>query len=151
MVMMPLSRPMERDLEREIKAIDLLKVDIEGAELELFENFSIEFLEKIRQVTIEFHDHLNIGDIPRIKSIIKKMKKNGFYVLNFSHFTYGDIMMINKKHEIERGVPDKEPHSGGWARETASSTPRAVWELPSGDICHDPDEYKARERERETL
>ena len=58
--------------EREIKAIDLLKVDIEGAELELFENFSIEFLEKIRQVTIEFHDHLNIGDIPRIKSIIKK-------------------------------------------------------------------------------
>jgi FkbM family methyltransferase len=84
--------------EREIEAIDLLKVDIEGAELELFENFSIEFLEKIRQVTIEFHDHLNIGDIPRIKSIIKKMKKNGFYVLNFSHFTYGDIMMINKKH-----------------------------------------------------
>ena len=84
--------------EREIRAIDLLKVDIEGAELELFENFTFEFLEKIRQVTIEFHDHLNKGDIPRIKSIIKKMKENGFYVLNFSHFTYGDIMMINKNH-----------------------------------------------------
>jgi FkbM family methyltransferase len=84
--------------EREIKVVDLLKVDIEGAELDLFENFSKEFLEKIRQVTIEFHDHLNKGDIPRIKAIIKKMKKNGFYVLNFSHFTYGDIMMINKNY-----------------------------------------------------
>jgi hypothetical protein len=78
--------------------IQFIKMDIEGAELELFENFTFEFLEKIRQGTIEFHDHLNKGDIPRIKSIIKKMKENGFYVLNFSHFTYGDIMMINKKH-----------------------------------------------------
>jgi FkbM family methyltransferase len=84
--------------EMKIGPIDLLKVDIEGAELDLFENFSDEYLKTIRQITIEFHDHLNKGDIPRIKSIIKKMKENGFYVLNFSHFTYGDIMMLNRIH-----------------------------------------------------
>ena len=85
-------------IEKKIRAIDLLKVDIEGAELDLFENFSDEFLEKISQVTIEFHDFLNKGDIPRIKSILKKMKKKGFYVLRLSHFTYGDILMLNSNH-----------------------------------------------------
>jgi FkbM family methyltransferase len=80
-----------------IESINLLKIDIEGAELDLLENIGSEFLSKIEQITVEFHDFLDKNDIPRIKNIIKRMRKENFYVLKLSYFTYGDILMINQR------------------------------------------------------
>jgi len=79
-----------------LEAISLIKIDIEGAELDLLDSLSSKFLSKVNQITVEFHDFLDKRDIPRIKSIIEKMKKEGFYVLRLSYFTYGDVLMINQ-------------------------------------------------------
>ena len=80
-----------------IESIHLLKIDIEGAELDLLENLASNIFTKIEQITVEFHDFLDENDIPRIQNIIKRMKNEGFYVLRLSYFTYGDVLMINQK------------------------------------------------------
>ena len=82
--------------QHSIKFIDLLKIDIEGAELDLLDGLSKDFFARVATITVEFHDFLNINDLPRIKSVIQKMKQHGFFVLRLSHFTYGDMLMINQ-------------------------------------------------------
>ena len=84
-------------ISNKLESINLLKIDIEGAELDLLENLTSGFLSKIEQITVEFHDFLDKNDIPRIKKIIKRMKNEDFYVLRLSYFTYGDVLMINQR------------------------------------------------------
>jgi len=79
-----------------IESINLIKLDIEGAELDLLENLSSTFLSKVDQITVEFHDFLEKEDIPRIKNVIQRIRNEGFYVLRLSYFTYGDVLMINQ-------------------------------------------------------
>ena len=89
-----------------IQSIGLLKIDIEGAELDLLEGLTRGFLSKVDQITVEFHDFLDKRDIPRIKSVIRKMENQGFYVLKLSFFTYGDVLMINH-HRIRLSTVQK--------------------------------------------
>jgi hypothetical protein len=80
-----------------IQKIDLLKLDIEGAELEVLNNLDEEFLvNNILQITVEFHEFLDPTVVPKIKSIIKKIRGLGFYHICFSR-TYGDVLFVNKK------------------------------------------------------
>jgi len=62
--------------EEKIKSIDLLKIDIEGSEKELFEATLDETLGNVKQITIEFHDFID-GSISResVQDICKKLKK----------------------------------------------------------------------------
>jgi hypothetical protein len=62
-----------------------LKVDIEGAEKELFRSTSDEFLRSVEQITIEFHDFVS-GSISRdeVLKICKRLERLGFYCLPFS-------------------------------------------------------------------
>lgn len=54
--------------------IDLLKIDIEGAEYEFFSSISDENIKKIKKFVIEFHMNENY----RVMNIIKKLTKNDF-------------------------------------------------------------------------
>jgi FkbM family methyltransferase len=54
--------------------IDLLKIDIEGAEYEFFSSISDENMKKIKKFVIEFHMNENY----RVMNIIKKLTKNDF-------------------------------------------------------------------------
>lgn len=83
--------------EQQISRIDLLKLDIEGAELDVLEQCSSEFLERVNQITCEFHDFLDRRQIPRIKAVIARMKRLGFTVIRMSYWTYGDILMVNQR------------------------------------------------------
>ncbi len=82
--------------ENSIQKIDLLKLDIEGAELDVLKNLSPEFLQKkIVQITVEFHEFLDKTDIPKIRQIIGRLQENGYYYISFA-MTYGDILFLNK-------------------------------------------------------
>jgi FkbM family methyltransferase len=78
-----------------ITNIDLLKIDIEGAEIDLFDSINDETLTNIKQLTIEFHDFV-FPVKKEVKSIIKRLKKLGFYCIKFSWHTNGDILFINR-------------------------------------------------------
>lgn len=68
-----------------IAHIDLLKVDIEGAEKELFESLQPSDLDRISQITVEFHDFTGALTPTAVETIVDKLQSNGFRAIRFSH------------------------------------------------------------------
>jgi FkbM family methyltransferase len=79
-----------------LETCDLLKVDIEGAEIEFLDAMTDRELQMISQITIEFH--VFMGYYPRIVSdrIISRIKSLGFYNLGCNLKTSDDVLLINK-------------------------------------------------------
>ena len=82
------------------RTIDILKIDIEGAELELIELMDKEDFNKIKQITIEYHDWLNSGLHERTVSCIRKLVKHGFlsYTDVPDHSWPVEMCFLNKKN-----------------------------------------------------
>ena len=76
--------------------IDLLKIDIEGAEIELLEGLDKETFARIGQMTVEFHDFLRPRDRPRVAKVVARIRENGFYVVNFGRRHFTDVMCLNR-------------------------------------------------------
>jgi FkbM family methyltransferase len=73
--------------------IDLMKVDIEGAEYIFFDTISEENLSKVKRFIIEFHNNTDF----KVMNILKKLAKNGFsYKLKKWQNTDGDFIAENK-------------------------------------------------------
>ena len=66
------------EIVKEYGKVDLLKIDVEGAEFEIFENSGIEVLRKIDKIVGEIH--LSLGDFKRLKEILEEA---GFSVKAF--------------------------------------------------------------------
>jgi FkbM family methyltransferase len=92
--------PVEHKIERitvdkileiyNIEKIDILKIDIEGAEYDLLENISQKTLDKIDQITVEFHDFLDPDLKLRTDSIVNKIRSMGYSVIsNRLDYKYG--------------------------------------------------------------
>ena len=66
--------------------VDILKIDIEGAEKELFENdeYACLFLKKVKCIALEIHDELGIRF-----SICKVLENNNFFYYNTNELTIG--------------------------------------------------------------
>lgn len=62
-------------------AIEILKIDIEGAELDLLDNLRENQLKQINQITVEFHHRLNPSLHDRTKFIIKKLMNAGYTII----------------------------------------------------------------------
>lgn len=80
-----------------ITGVDLIKMDIEGAELDVLESISERLLKQTKQITVEFHDFLNVADLPRIKRVVDRLKSLGFYFLKVSKHTWGDCLFLNQR------------------------------------------------------
>lgn len=79
-----------------INKIDLLKLDIEGAEIVVLKDLQEDFLiNTVVQITVEFHEFMDVTVIPEIKQIIARLKELGFYYFHFSR-TYGDVLFVNQ-------------------------------------------------------
>lgn len=83
--------------EKRLKKIDLLKLDIEGAEIEVLEKLPFEFLATADQITVEFHDFLDKAEVPRILDVVRRIQEHGFYFLKLSYHDYSDCLFINTK------------------------------------------------------
>jgi len=79
-----------------ISKISLLKIDIEGAELGLFASMTDSDLRNVEQITVEFHDFVDPSHLPMIRSILRRLQKCGFYIVNYSLRNYADILCLNK-------------------------------------------------------
>ncbi len=88
--------------EYDINEIELLKVDIEGSEIQLFGDMSKDLIKSSKQITIEFHDFLykNTAEfeprVAEIKSVIRKIKEAGFYYIPISVRSYADMFFVRK-------------------------------------------------------
>src|SRR5437870_4984265 len=79
--------------------IELVKMDIEGAEVDVLRDASPEILQKVAQLTVEFHDFLDVTSTPAIREVIKKMRRLGFLAIRFSWRSYGDVLFVNRRLE----------------------------------------------------
>lgn len=79
-----------------IVKIDLVKLDIEGAELEVLENADKEFLRSVSQITVEFHDFIEPRDRPRIERCLTRMRGAGFWIKKMSWRDFSDVLMVNE-------------------------------------------------------
>lgn len=78
-----------------IDQIDLMKVDIEGAECDMFETASADDLRRCKQITVEFHDFMIPELAPRVDKIKSRLEAAGFYRINFS-LNNGDVLFIRR-------------------------------------------------------
>ncbi len=82
--------------------LDLLKVDIEGAEVAVLEKISASDLARISQMTVEFHcdPHFPFGLNARIQAVVQRLEEAGFLCLDFtSEFGWRrrDVLFLNRK------------------------------------------------------
>lgn len=81
-----------------ISQVDLLKVDIEGAEIDLFNSLNDEVISRFKQISVEFHDFLPyINDVvPKIQLIKAKLKKLGFVCIVYTITCHEDVLFVNR-------------------------------------------------------
>ena len=70
--------------ELKIERIDLLKMDIEGSEIDLILHTPIEILKQIGQITVEFHDFCNFSTAAQVNDAIAHLRNAGFCGIQFS-------------------------------------------------------------------
>ena len=83
--------------ELSLDRLDLVKVDIEGAEIPMFDSCSDEFLKRVGQFTIEFHDFNGLIARSDAQRIVRRLQRLGFFCVNMWRTSYGDTLCINQR------------------------------------------------------
>jgi hypothetical protein len=78
-----------------IKHVDLLKVDIEAAELPMFENTPDRTLLACDQISVEFHDFLDPAQAPGVDAAIRRFRALGFGCFRGSLTERDDMLFVN--------------------------------------------------------
>lgn len=81
----------------EIDRINLLKIDVEGAEIDILKNANKYFLQKIDQITIEFHEVYDEKLMIPTLECISILKENGFYEIVMYDNSFEDVVFLNSK------------------------------------------------------
>jgi FkbM family methyltransferase len=79
--------------------VDILKVDIEGAEIAALGSLQDADLVKIAQITIEFHSHPMFGfDLAReTEGLLQRFRSLGFSMFDFSRSNRRDVLLLNRR------------------------------------------------------
>jgi FkbM family methyltransferase len=76
--------------------IDLLKVDIEAAEIPMFRDASPSALARFQQIAVEFHDFRDEHLAPDVERIKERLRELGFHELRFT-LNNEDVLFINER------------------------------------------------------
>ncbi|MCL4472144.1 MAG: FkbM family methyltransferase [Sulfuricella sp.] len=82
--------------ENNVEHVHLLKCDIEGAELAMFEAASDEELSRIDQISIEFHVFMDPVQLGPVRRIVERLQKLSFWGLDFSKNRM-DVLFVNQR------------------------------------------------------
>jgi len=77
--------------------IDLLKCDIEGAEIDVLQGTTDAFLRGVKQMTIEFHDFCGITPKPVVEQTLRRLERLGFAHVRMSRVGHQDTWLINRR------------------------------------------------------
>jgi FkbM family methyltransferase len=76
--------------------LDLIKMDIEGAEIAVFDSLSDDFLRRIPQWTVEFHDFCGLVPAAEVLRILARMRRLGFVVFKMSRIGHQDTLLVQR-------------------------------------------------------
>ena len=85
--------------ELRLKEIDLLKIDIEGSEIELFDSINEQDLACVKQLAVEFHDSIAIPNVSTedVKRVINNIISMGFTGIAMGEKNRDWLFLNNKK------------------------------------------------------
>ncbi len=89
-------------LQNNIKSIDFLKIDTEGAELSIFKGLSDENLGKVSKIAMEYHNMIYDFDISLMHELEDRLKSNGFKVGTISLDPSQHLFMIYAYREEKK-------------------------------------------------
>ncbi|MEK9754813.1 MAG: FkbM family methyltransferase [Rhodospirillaceae bacterium] len=78
--------------------VDLVKLDIEGAEFDFFDAASDADLANVGQWSVEFHDFLDPSLAPKVAAVIRRMEGLGFATVVMTRHAHGDVLFLNRAH-----------------------------------------------------
>ena len=78
-----------------LERVHLLKVDIEGAELAMFDTADDETLLRMDQITVEFHDFMDPDQTADAERIMARLRGLGFWSIKFTRRFHGDVLFLN--------------------------------------------------------
>ncbi len=79
-----------------VEAPDLVKVDIESAEIDMFNAASDETLKSVGQFSVEFHDFLDPLLTPGVETVIRRLEGLGFETVVMTRKGHGDVLFLNR-------------------------------------------------------
>jgi FkbM family methyltransferase len=79
--------------------VDLLKLDIEGSEIEFIDAMSDAQLTTIGQIAVEFHDFIPLYSRSEVRRILQRLRKLGFCNMSPNYGTY-DVLLVNR-HRVK--------------------------------------------------
>ena len=79
----------------DLKTIDAIKMDIEGMEIAALDACSDEFLQRIGQLSIEFHDFMGVTPKEEVRRVVSRLKQLGFAYVRMSGIGNQDAWFIN--------------------------------------------------------
>ncbi len=87
------------DLLEKIHGVDLMKMDIEGSEIEILNSVSEKLIKQVPQISVEFHDFMKGSEITSemVSLVCERMRGMGFEKFVMSYWTHGDVLFINKR------------------------------------------------------
>jgi FkbM family methyltransferase len=77
--------------------VDLLKIDIEGAEVGLLDACPDKVLGRIAQISVEFHDFCGITPVADVKRTLARLNGLGFFSVRMSRVGHQDTWLINQR------------------------------------------------------
>lgn len=77
--------------------LDLLKVDIEGAEIGMLDACPDELLSRVGQISIEFHDFCGITPSGEVRRVLRRLHGLGFRAVRMSRVGHQDTWLINQR------------------------------------------------------
>jgi Methyltransferase FkbM domain len=81
-----------------IEQINLMKVDIEGSEVELLQTLPYDILDRIDQMTVAFHDFKAEFDLTsKVRAALNRLIDLGWLPIVFSRRDNSDVLLINQK------------------------------------------------------
>lgn len=103
----PTSSPLENQVECEVitlpellktlhlTRVNLLKIDIEGSEVEVLLSVPFETLDNVEQLTVEFHESIGMGTAAGTMRVVRHLRDAGFGIIRGSFFDYSDVLFVN--------------------------------------------------------
>ena len=93
----------EMILKYNINEIDLLKMDIEGAEFDIFDNISKETISKINSMLIEYHDFYFADGSHKVDNLVTQLENFGYMVTRPVGVKYIFATKTKRKYWVNKG------------------------------------------------